>query len=185
MRRGVVSSIGLAVLLSGAMTMAQTATDGGDPLGLIGRLAPHLDGRVHIGPRVPSGDDLKGQVVLVFFWAHWCPECKAESEAVATVLDKYRSRGLAIIAPTQRYGYVAGGRPAPPDKELRYIIQVRDSYYKFLDHEPVPVGEVNAKEYGANLVPLQVVIDRQGVVRFYHAGRMTEQELEEVIRPLL
>jgi thiol-disulfide isomerase/thioredoxin len=184
--RAVPSSIMLAVLLSGGMATAQTATQSDrDPSPLIGRPAPGLDGRMHIGRRVPSIDDLKGKVVLLFFWAHWCAECKAESADVAKLLDKYRSQGLAIIAPTQRYGYVAGGRPAPPDKELRYIIHVRDSYYKFLDHEPVPVSEANSKEYGADLIPLHVLIDRQGVVRFYHPGRMTEEELEGAIRGLL
>jgi thiol-disulfide isomerase/thioredoxin len=183
--RAAASSIVLAALLTGGTATAQTAESDRDLSTLVGRPAPALDGRVHIGPRVPSIDDLKGKVVLLFFWAHWCLECKEESADMSRLLDKYRSKGLALIAPTQRYGYVAGGRPAPPDKELRYIIQVRDSYFKFLDREPVPVGESNAREYGANLIPLHVLIDRQGVVRFYHAGRMTEQELEEVVRPLL
>ncbi len=184
--RSVVSALAVVALLAVSVTAAPgTADADSDPLGLVGRPAPRLEGRLHLGPRVPSIDDLNGKVVLLFFWAHWCSECKAESAVVAKLLDKYRSQGLAIIAPTQRYGYVAGGRPAPPDKELRYIAQVRDSYYRFLDHEPVPVGEANAKEYGATLIPLHVLIDRQGVVRFYHSGRMTEPELEDVIRRLL
>jgi len=184
--RAVASSIVLAALLTGGVVTAQTATAGDrDPSTLVGRPAPDLDGRMHIGPRVPSVDDLKGKVVLLFFWAHWCVECKEESADLSRLVEKYRARGLALIAPTQRYGYVAGGRPAPPDKELRYIIQVRDSYFKFLDREPVPVGESNARAYGADLIPLHVLIDRQGIVRFYHAGRMTEQELEEVVRLLL
>jgi thiol-disulfide isomerase/thioredoxin len=183
--RALASSIVLVTLMA-AGAAAQTATnDGGDPAYLVGQPAPRLDGRVRIGPRVPSVDDLKGKVVLLFFWAHWCSECKAESADVAKLLDKYRSQGLAIVAPTQRFGYVSGGRPAPPDKELRYIIQVRDEYYKFLEREPVPVGEANAKAYGANLIPLHVLIDRQGVIRVYHPGRMTAEELESAVRGLL
>jgi peroxiredoxin len=175
----------LLAVLHGYAAAAQTLESGGDAARLVGQPAPRLDGRTHIGPRVPDVGELKGKVVLLFFWAHWCSECKAESADVAKLLDKYRSQGLAIVAPTQRYGYVEGGRPAPPDKELRYIMQVRDSYYKFLDHEPVPVNETNAKAYGANLVPLHVLIDRQGIIRVYHPGRMTEEELEDAIRGLL
>jgi thiol-disulfide isomerase/thioredoxin len=183
--RALASSIVLVTLML-ATAAAQTVTSSGsDSLDLVGQPAPRLDGRLHIGPRVPSVEDLRGKVVLLFFWAHWCAECKEESADVSKLLDRYRSRGLAIVAPTQRYGYVAGGRPAPPDKELRYIVQVRDAYYKFLEGEPVPVNEANAKAYGADEVPLHVLIDRQGVVRFYHSGRMTEQELEDVIRGLL
>src|SRR5262245_13756363 len=57
-------------------------------LSLEGRAAPRLDTRGRIGRRVPSLDELKGSVVLMFFWAHWCPDCKAESPTVAKVLEK-------------------------------------------------------------------------------------------------
>jgi len=182
--RALAWSIALLTMMSAA-TVAQTVSGSRGSGNLVGQPAPRLDGRLHLGPSVPSVDALKGKVVLLFFWAHWCSECKAESAGVARLLDKYRSQGLVIVAPTQRFGYVAGGRPAPPDKELRYIAQVRDSYYKFLDQQPVPVSEANAKAYGADLIPLHVLIDRQGVVRVYHPGRMTEEELEGAIRGLL
>src|SRR5258708_818529 len=147
--RRIVSGMALAAwLFTVGTAAAQTASDTrGDSLDLVGRSAPHLDGRLHLGPRVPSVDEMKGRVVFLFFWAHWCPECKAESATVSKLLDKYRSQGLTIIAPTRRYGYVQGGRPASPDKELRYIQQVRDTYYTFLSREPVPVNDANAREY--------------------------------------
>jgi len=69
--------------------------------------------RVDIGPRVPSLDELNGKVVLLFFRAHWCAECRAESATIAKLVDRYRSQGLVIVAPTQRYGFVEGGRPHP------------------------------------------------------------------------
>jgi peroxiredoxin len=185
--RGVAVSLALTALLStAAAAFAQAASDtNDDPLGLVGRPAPRLDGRLHLGPRVPGVNEMKSKVVLLFFWAHWCLECKAESATVSRLLEKYRSQGLTIIAPTQRYGYGAEGRPTAPDKELRHIVQVRDRDYRFLSQEPVPVGEANSREYGATSIPLHVLIDRQGVVRFYHAGRMTEEELEAAIRRLL
>jgi thiol-disulfide isomerase/thioredoxin len=157
-------------------------------LGLVsleGRPAPRLETRLRVGPRVPSVADLQGRVVVLFFWAHWCAECKAESATIGKVLDKYRPQGLAIVAPTQRYGYVEGGRPAAPDKELRYIIQVRNTHYGFLHDEPVPVSESNYKEYGVTTVPMHVVLDRQGIVRLYQPGRMAEDELEAAIKKLL
>jgi peroxiredoxin len=156
-----------------------------DRMSLEGRPAPRLETRLRVGPRAPSMADLKGKVVLLFFWAHWCVECKAESPTVGKLLDKYRSQGVAIVAPTVRYGYVEGGRPAPPDKELRYIIHVRDTRYGFLRKEPVPVSEANYKEYGVTTVPMHVLVDQQGVIRLYQPGRMTEEELDAAIKKLL
>ena len=184
----IISALGLTALLSGSVVIAaaQTSTDAKlDSWSLEGRQAPRLEGRLHLGPRVPSADELKGRVVFLFFWAHWCATCKTESPIVAKLLDKYRPQGLSIVAPTQRYGYVEGGRPAAPDKELRYIVQVRDRHYAFLRDEPVPLSEANSKAYGADAIPLHVLIDRQGIVRLYHRGLMTEDELEAAVRKLL
>ena len=84
------------------------------------------------------------------------------------------------------YSHVlAEGRTAPPDKELRYILQVRDTHYGFLRHEVVPVSEANSERYGARSVPLIVLLDRQGVIRLHHPGRMTEEDLEAAIQKLL
>ena len=175
-------------LLSGwAILPATTAAVGANlvPHGLEGRPAPVLDTRAHLGHRVPSIAELQGRVIFLFFWAHWCADCKAESPTVARLIEKYRAQGLVLIAPTQRYGYVTEGRAAQPDKELRYIVQVRDRYYPFLRQEPVPISEANAERYGVDGVPRIVLIDRRGIVRVDHPGRMTEEELEAAIRKLL
>src|ERR1700676_1571232 len=175
MSRIIAPHIVIVLLAAGSVAaVAQTPTHthtGVSAVGLEGQLAPRIDGGLHIGTRVPSLDELKGKVVLLFFWAHWCMECRAESPTIAPLVDKYRSQGLVIIAPTQRYGYVEGGRPAPPDRELRYIIKIRDTHYSFLRDIPVPVGQANHKTYGADVIPLHVLIDRQGIVRLYNAGR--------------
>lgn len=154
-------------------------------LTLEGHPAPALDSPEFIGPRPPSLAELKGKVAILFFWAHWCPDCKIESPILAKLLDKYGKDGLAIVAPTQRYGYVAGGRNAPPDEELRYIVEVRDKLYPFLVTQPVPVSTANHNRYGVSTTPTVVILDRRGMVRVYHPGRMTEEELEQQIAPLL
>jgi len=154
-------------------------------LTLEGHPAPALELVESIGSRVPTAQELKGKVVVLFFWAHWCSDCKIEGPILAKLLAKHESQGLAIVAPTQRFGYVAGGKPAPPDEELRYIIEVRDKYYPFLATEPVPVSVANHERYGVSSTPTVVILDRQGVVRLYNPGRLTEEELEAKLRPLL
>jgi thiol-disulfide isomerase/thioredoxin len=151
---------------------------------LVGRTAPRIEPGLIIGPRSPLNAS-ESSALLVFFWAHWCPQCKAESPTIAALVAKYRSRGLALVAPTRRYGYVEGGRPAAPDKELRYIAQVRDTSYKFLQSVPVPIAESNHVAFGVDAVPTHVIIDRGGTIRFYNAGRLSEEELEDAIISVL
>jgi len=152
---------------------------------LEGHAAPALESPEWIGVRPPSFADLKGRVVVLFFWAHWCPDCKAEGPILAKLYEKYQKDGVTIVAPTQRFGYVAGGVKAPPDEELRYIIQVRDQYYPFLATVPVPVSVANHERYGVSSTPTVVIMDRQGIIRLYHPGKMTESELEAQIKLLL
>jgi len=154
-------------------------------LTLEGHPAPRLDLSESIGPRPPTFSELKGKVIVLFFWAHWCPDCKIEGPILAKLYAKYQSQGLAIVAPTLRYGYVARGAAAPPDEELRYIVQVRDEYYPFLAKLPVPSTAANHERYGVSSTPTVVILDRGGIVRLYHPGRLTEEELEQHLGPLL
>jgi cytochrome c biogenesis protein CcmG/thiol:disulfide interchange protein DsbE len=45
-----------------------------------------------------SLSDLRGQVVLVNFWATWCPPCRAEMPAIQGVYERYQDRGFSVLA---------------------------------------------------------------------------------------
>lgn len=154
-------------------------------LSLEGKPAPQIDVSDHLGPKPPTLDALKGKVVLLFFWAHWCADCKAQGPILADIIAKYGSQGLIVLAPTQRFGYVVGGEPAAPDEEARYIDQVRRTYYSVLADQPVPLSVSNHLRYGVSTTPTLVLVDREGIVRLYHPGRMTEEELEPLVRRLV
>ena len=154
-------------------------------LSLAGQPAPALEAREHLGSPVPSLDELEGNVVLLFFWAHWCPDCKAMGPAIESVLTKYRSQGLRVVAPTQRFGYIVSGQDASPDEELAHIARVLDQSYAFLRDEGVPVGTATHKRYGVSTTPTLVLVDREGIVRLYRPGQMTEEDLDAAVQELL
>jgi thiol-disulfide isomerase/thioredoxin len=155
-------------------------------LTLEGRPAPALERSEWIGSvQPPPLTDLKGKVVVLFFWAHWCPDCKTEGPILQKLYEKYRAQGLTIVAPTMRFGYVAGGKTAPPDEELRYIVQIRDQFYPWLADLPTPVSSATHQRYGVSSSPTLAIVDRSGVIRTYNPGRLTESELEARIAPLL
>jgi thiol-disulfide isomerase/thioredoxin len=155
-------------------------------LSLAGQPAPALESSEHLGAPLGSFDRLKGKVVVLFFWAHWCGDCKVQGPILADLLAKYRKDGLAVVAPTQRYGYISRRTgAAAPDAELQHIRQVLDATYPFLKTEPVPVSEAIHKRYGVSTTPTVAVVDRDGIVRVYHPGTMSAQALEAEILPLL
>jgi len=150
-------------------------------LSLEGRPAPALEEREYLGAKPAPLATLHGKPVLLFFWAHWCPDCKQEEHILAVLTREYASKGLVLIAPTQHYGYVANGEEAGPAEELKYIEQIRHQYYADLLNVPAPLSEANFRNYGASTTPTLVLIDRSGIVRLYHPGAMTIDELRAAI----
>jgi thiol-disulfide isomerase/thioredoxin len=146
-------------------------------LSLEGKPAPPLEAADLAG--------LRGKPVLLFFWAHWCPDCKADVPIIASVMRKYAPRGLVLIGPTRYFGYVAGGVDAPPQVEKAYIDQVRRQLYAPLLNMPAPLSNANFARYGASTTPTLVLVDRQGIVRWYHPGAAGERELASHIEKIL
>ena len=150
-------------------------------LTLQGKPAPALDISKWLGPKPTSLATLKGHPVLLFFWAHWCGDCKAEVPILARLMENYGPSGLALLGPTQYYGFTAGSE-ATPEQETPYIDQVRRQYYALLGSMPVPVSAQNFLIYGCSTTPTLVLIDRSGIVRLYHPGAMTYEELAEQVK---
>ena len=147
-------------------------------LDLDGKPAPALAREPHFGRAVPSLAALAAahQPVLLFFWAHWCGDCKAMAPAVGRIASELGPRGLVVIAPTQTYGAIRG-EEAPRDAELRYIDEVRRQAYASLGDAPVPLDTGNFEHWGASTTPTIVLVDRAGKVVLYHPGAMTYDEL--------
>ncbi len=155
-------------------------------LGLAGQPAPPLS--THRIPRPITQSrsrSLKGSPVLLFFWAHWCIDCKHEGPVIAQLSSEFASRGLTVLAPTQLYGYAARGEDAKPKDELAYAEKVWQQFYPGLQTVPVPVSKANFDRYGASTTPTLVLIDRKGRVALYHPGVMSYDDLRAAIEKAL
>lgn len=154
-------------------------------LGLAGQPAPPLSTAEYLGPKPKLLAGLKGSPVLLFFWAHWCIDCKHEGPIIAQLSSEFASQGLTVVAPTQLYGYTARGEDAKPKDELAYAQQVWQHFYPGLQTAPVPVSKANFDRYGASTTPTLVLIDRKGRVALYHPGAMSYDDLRAAIEKAL
>jgi thiol-disulfide isomerase/thioredoxin len=116
--------------------------------------------------------DYKGKVVLLNFWATWCPPCGAEMPDLIRMQREYRRKGLRVIGITY-----------PPQE----ISEVRAFVRKLGVNYPVALGAKETKTLfdETETLPLTVVIDRKGNVRELIEGILLPVEFEQKVKPLL
>jgi thiol-disulfide isomerase/thioredoxin len=118
--------------------------------------------------------DLRGQVVLLDFWAPWCGPCHYVFPKLQRWHETYKDKGLVILGLTNYSGDI-DGRRATPDQELAYL-------RNFKKRNRLPYGfavadsGVNDLHYGVFSIPMSFLIDRRGNVRFIAMGA-GEQEI--------
>ena len=171
--------------LFGATSLHERIQKNLNLLNLEGKPAPPLEIDDWLGPRPVPLAAMRGRPVLLFFWAHWCGDCKGEVTILANLLRTYGSKGLVLIGPTRLYGYAAQGEEATPAAEKQYIERVRRQYYSLLTDMPVPLSAANFLAYGSSTTPTLVLLDSAGIVRFYHPGAISERELSAHIQAVL
>jgi len=116
---------------------------------------------------------LRGKVVLINFWATWCTACQDEMPAIEQVWDRYRGRGLEVIAVDFREGNKAAMQ--------RFLRQVGAKFPAALD----PDGKI-ADAYGVTFgLPTSVFVDRDGMVRVIHLGQMAPDFIDKQTLSLL
>jgi thiol-disulfide isomerase/thioredoxin len=150
-----------------------------------GKPAPALREEQFLGSKPPALAQLKGFPVLLFFWAHWCVDCKAEAPIITQLRTEFAPKGLTVVGPTRLYGYTAQVENASASDELAYIDVVRHRFYAGLLDMPVPISKYNFDVYGASTTPTLVLLDRSGKVAMYHPGALPYDQLKAEIEKVV
>jgi thiol-disulfide isomerase/thioredoxin len=153
-------------------------------LTLQGRPMPPLRETAWIGkPGAPNA--WRGKPLLLFFWAHWCADCKAEAPIIIQMAQQFEPKGLVVVAPTRLYGYTAQDENAPPPEEKAFIERVFNAYYAGIPNVQVPLDNGNFERFGASTTPTIVLVDKRGTVQLYHPGVMDENALRAAIERIV
>ena len=164
-RARLASLLALAVL---TVVGAGTAT----ALPAVGRAAPDFAAKSDGGRNVRLSE-LRGQVVLVNFWASWCSPCRQELPLLNKLYTQYRAAGFVLLA--------VNVDDNPKDAEAM-LKRLGLRFPTLFD------GSKNvAKLYGVDTMPATLVIDRDGRVRYVHRGYYEgyERKYEQQVRELL
>lgn len=140
-------------------------------LNLVGKQAPALEIREWIGGPPRDLAALRGQVVMLEFWAIWCPHCRASLPKTEKLQERFASRGLVVLGVSrERSGYEA-------DKIRQFIESRPMAFATGIDDK----GKTS-EAYGVENIPCAVVIDRQGLVRWHgHPEYLSDRVIEEIL----
>ena len=116
--------------------------------------------------------DYRGKVVLVNFWATWCPPCRKEIPDLIRLQREYRSRGLQVVGITY-----------PPQK----LAEVRRFVRRMKVNYPVALGtkDMMLRFSRSDILPMTIVIGTDGLIRDIIEGILLPEEFEQKIKPLL
>ncbi|MDH5361066.1 MAG: TlpA family protein disulfide reductase [Gammaproteobacteria bacterium] len=129
---------------------------------------PDMDGKLrHI-------KEWDGQVILLNFWASWCPPCREELPDFVQLYDDYGDRGFVVV-----------GVAIDKQQDIADFMDSVGVEYPVMisESEGIRISQAYGNRLGA--LPYSVIIDRDGQMVSSHLKLLTYQDVEAMIQPLL
>jgi peroxiredoxin len=117
--------------------------------------------------------DYKGKVILINFWATWCPPCKMELPGFIELYAQYKDQGLVILG-------VSGDDD--PETLRTFATEWKINYPMLVGRDEEKLLDAYGPLYG---YPTSVIVGRDGAVCGRHVGPATKEEFEREIKALL
>ena len=153
--RLILSAFLLFVLLAGACS--------GGPAPRVGRVAPAFTLPSLADGSPVSLDQFRGKVVLLNFFATWCPTCRAEAPILQAAWEELQPEGVAFLV-------VAIGEEGP-DEVTRFMKESAPTLPVLMNQ----TGEM-LRLYNVNAIPTTFILDREGVVRSINVGSFASKD---------
>ena len=122
--------------------------------------------------RVVSDDRLRGKVVLINFWATWCPPCRAEMPGFESVYERHADSDFIVLGIAMDEGSTGGVRQFLAERHITYPVAMAN-------------GSTVQNFGGVSLLPSSFLIDRRGRIRNQVQGVYDASALERQVEELL
>lgn len=137
---------------------------------------PKITGKSYDGTIIDTSK-YTGKVLIVDFWATWCPPCRKEIPGFIALQKQYGSKGLQVVG-------VSFDEEETEHKQ--FTKQERLNYPSILGKDNAAAVNAVEKKIGPiEGIPTTVVVDRQGNIKYVHVGYADKAEFEKIIKKYL
>ncbi|QSB50466.1 TlpA family protein disulfide reductase [Parageobacillus toebii] len=150
-------------------TVMSTPLDSGKIGTNVGEVAPDFELLSIMGNKVKLSD-LRGNTVILNFWATWCPPCKAEIPEMQKFYENNKNNNVEILAVNLT------NSESSPDAVKNFVREKGMTFNILLDKQ----GEIG-NLYGVITIPTSYIIDKNGIIRGKYVGPMSYETMDRFI----